>query len=287
MPRHVLLLAAATVLSLAGPVMASPPGLTPKGSYSSQYHAVPPLPEVYSSPMPSLPPPVGMSSGSEGSQGPSRMDNDDGGYDVSQPGFKAYVGADGSIDFGGDSVGKSAGINPLYGVLAVLQFGATDSVMRALGEDPYLAQKLALLNETFDERVAMRQLYDERVMHRALSHLPRYLDAVWDNRAWSAAERRRILFALWDEAAEEGNELLVAGGERARTIIESFIRRRMPEGSGDGFDAMELAELNRLRTSHQRFLPYRINHREPADPPPVQTHPVDPPLTVVSALRSL
>ena len=141
-------------------------------------------------------------------------------------------------------------------LLAWLSFDATDIVMRAAGEDPYLAEKLRIMDGTREERMAVRRQYDRVVMRRALDDLPTYLDAVWRQTAWSPAVRRRILFALWDEAAEEGNALLVAGGAEARATIEGFIARTIPPGTRHAFTDREVAELNRIRTSRHTFAPY-------------------------------
>jgi hypothetical protein len=99
-------------------------------------------------------------------------------------------------------------------------------------------------------------------MERALADLPAYLQAVWAYPGWSPSTRRRVLFALWDEAAEEGNDLIVEGGERARNTIARFIAAKLPPGSPDAFTDKELVALNRARTSRTRFQPY-----EPAESP--------------------
>jgi hypothetical protein len=67
-----------------------------------------------------------------------------------------------------------------------------------------------------------------------------------------------VLFALWDEAAEDGNEFLRAGGAEARRLIEEFIAYRLPPGSREGFRAHELVRLNRIRHSRQSFAPYAV-----------------------------
>lgn len=232
----VLLLAAAS-----GSARAQAPGQTPPiGMASSPYHAVPPLPEVFPSPRPTLPPPA--RAGETGGQIAVVYDNG---------GFSAVIGEDGSIGFVDQSLG--GGAMPL---LAWLSFDATDVVMRAAGEDPYLAEKLRIMDGTREERMAVRRRHDRVVMRRALDDLPAYLDAVWRQTAWTPALRRRILFALWDEAAEEGSAQLVAGGAEARATIEGFIARTIPPGSRHAFGRGELAELNRIRTSRRAFAPY-------------------------------
>jgi hypothetical protein len=241
----------ALLLLVAGApaALAQAPGA---GIAGSEYHAVAPLPEVFPSPRPMLPPPARA-----GESGQVAVVFDSGG-------FSAVIGEDGSIRFVDGSVG--GGAMPL---LAWLSFDATDLVMRAAGEDPYLAEKLHIMDATREERMVVRRRHDRVVMRRALDDLPAYLDAVWHQTAWSPAIRRRILFALWDETAEQGNQLLVAGGAEARATIERFIARTLPPGSRHAFSAGELAELNRIRTQRRAFTPYPEPRVEPPAAPPL------------------
>ena len=141
----------------------------------------------------------------------------------------------------------SVHLTPLYGVFT-LRFGSRDR---------YSLQIRRALEATFEERVAMRAQYREAAMQFALADLPNYLDRVWEHPSWSKRERKRILFALWDECAEGGSNDVVEGAVAARHIIEAFIRWKLPQHGATRFDADELAELNRIRTSNQRFAPYR------------------------------
>ncbi|HWM88965.1 MAG TPA: hypothetical protein VNO33_24105 [Kofleriaceae bacterium] len=246
---RVLLLASLSLVA-ASPAVAQPPGLTPPGGHLPQHHAVPPLPQVYPSPLPSLPPP------SRNAPVEPTI-----GFAIGTGRVTAIVGPDGSIDFGERRGGLWAGVDPVVGMLALIQFDTTDSAMRAAREDPYLPEKLRIMEETREERMAMRRAHDVVVMQRALDDLPRYLDAVWRQRRWSPQERRRILFALWDEAAEDGNALLREGGAHARRLIEEFIAYRIPPGSRYAFRASELTRFNRIRQSRRAFAPYRAPSR--------------------------
>ncbi|HEU5057659.1 MAG TPA: hypothetical protein VFU21_14090 [Kofleriaceae bacterium] len=256
MPSRVIAAAVLLFLAAPGAALAQAPGQTPPGgnpAAGSRYHAVPALPEVFPSPMPSLPPPA--RAGETGGQI---------GVVLNQGGFSAVLGEDGSIDFVDHHFGGGAMV-----LLAWLSFDATDEAMRAASEDPYLAQKLRIMDATREERMAVRRQHDAVVMRRALDDLPVYLEAVWQQTAWSPAIRRRILFALWDEAAEEGSEHLVAGGAEARATIEQFIARRIPPGHRHAFSRGELAELNRIRTSRHAFAPYPAPRVEPPAAPPL------------------
>jgi hypothetical protein len=229
----------AATLALSGSVAsAQPPGLVPSTGHLPTHHAVAPAPELFPSPMPTVPPP------SRNAPYEPTI-----GFAINSLGFTAVVSPDGSIDFGEGRAGFWAGADPVTGLVALVTFDVTS--------DPYVSQKLQVMESTREERWEMRRAHDVVVMQRALDDLPRYLDAVWMQRSWSAAARRQLLFALWDEAAEDGNELLRAGGAEARRIIEAFVADRLPPGTRYAFRAEELARLNRVRQSRQRFDPYR------------------------------
>ena len=234
-----------TSLLLGSSPAAAQPGLSPPGGSAPPQHAVPPIPYALPSPLPTIPPPS--------RNAPMEPTI---GFAIGTGNFTARVDPDGSIHFDDESGGFFAGVDPIVGLFALLSFDASDSAMRAAREDPYLAEKLRVMELTREERHEMRRLHDQVVMQRALDDLPRYLDAVWRQRRWSAPERRRVLFALWDEAAEDGNELLRAGGAEARRLIEEFIAYRIPPGSREGFRTHELVRLNRIRQSRQAFAPY-------------------------------
>ena len=268
MPSRTIVVAA-LLLAAPGAALAQAPGQTQPGENpiaGSRYHAVPALPEVYPSPMPSLPPP--SRAGETGGQI---------GVVLNQGGFSAVLGEDGSIDFVDHHFGGGAMV-----LLAFLTFDVTDGLMRGADQDPYLAQKLRIMDATRGERMAVREQHDRVVMRRALDDLPVYLEAVWQQTAWTPETRRRILFALWDEAAEEGNELLVAGGAEARATIERFIAGRIPPGHRHAFSRGELAELNRVRTSRHAFAPYEAPRARPPAGEPVAAAPL-----VAAALRAL
>lgn len=178
------------------------------------------------------------------------------GYRAGTGHVRAVVHADGSVEFDDERDGFWAGADPIIGLAALSQFDLTDRAMRAARQDPYRVEKMIIMDATRGERMEMRRLHDEIVMQRAIDDLPNYLAAVWSQRRWSPGLRRRILFALWDEAAEDGNEFLRAAGAEARFLIEEFIARRLPPGSRYAFGDGELAELNRRRQSRASFAPY-------------------------------
>jgi hypothetical protein len=240
------LLVALGILLGAATARAQAPG-------ESVYHATPPLPQVFPSPMPSLPPPVSKAPGESPSEAAPAVTP---GTTIRSPGFRMRTQADGSIQFADGSTSWGSIVDPVRGIAPILTFGGTDSMMRFLGEDPYRTEKVALMEETRPQRIEIRRAFNEDQMERALSDLPRYLAAVWSAEEWPVEIRRSILFALWDECAERGNPLVVDGGKRARAIISGFITRTLPEGSQGGFTERELERFNQLRTSQEVFAPY-------------------------------
>jgi hypothetical protein len=152
--------------------------------------------------------------------------------------FGVDVAADGTIAFHRNSSGD-----------------LTDMAMRSQGIDPYAAEKLAWLDKTRDDRVAIGKRHE----HEVLAHTPEYVERnvewAWQ-RGRDLATRKQDLFDLWDECAESGSDDLIAAGTAARTYLIGFIRARLPVGSPDAYTAAELAELNAHRHSTQTFAPY-------------------------------
>jgi hypothetical protein len=186
--------------------------------------------------------------------GPGVVGDGDGGYRDERTTFIARVGRDGSVRFDDKA---NVGVDGLSPLSLVGHFDLTDALMRAHGEDPYRYEKQRFMEATRDERAGMAVTDRSERLHDAVARMPRYLEKVWAHTAWSAAERRAALFALWDEVAEHGDDELVKTGVAVRAAIVGFIRRRLPAGSADAYPPAEVELLNRRRSSHERFEPYR------------------------------
>jgi hypothetical protein len=218
-------------------------------------HAAPPLSEIL--PEALSPPPSPVEKGNDAER-PKRdlVHNTDGTFTYEERTFTARVDGEGRVAFNDKpSIQAHVLISPLF-IAAYGTFDATDILMRWLGEDPYQYQKAKFLERTFEERARMRKRHTRRTMERALHELPDYLADVWRYEEWSIDLRKRVLFALWDECAEDGNPLMVRGGAEARAIIEGFVRAHLGPDSPHAFRADELVRLNALRTSQARFAPY-------------------------------
>jgi hypothetical protein len=86
--------------------------------------------------------------------------------------------------------------------------------------------------------------------------LPGRLEKVWALGSLSAAQRRRLIFTLWDECEERGDPEVLRAAEAARRLIVKFVRDKLPAGGPDAFTPAELEALNRARHSKMRFDPY-------------------------------
>jgi hypothetical protein len=134
-------------------------------------------------------------------------------------------------------------------------FDVTDAFMRSKGMDPYASKKLAFLDSTRDERVAMGAAHREQQLRRTTQLVQRNLDQVWQRVADPRA-RREALFEIWDEIVETGDEPTVEAGRAARKLVIGVIRARLPAGGPEAYTAAEIAALNRRRNSKMSFSPY-------------------------------
>jgi hypothetical protein len=135
-------------------------------------------------------------------------------------------------------------------------FDIGDAIMRSAGQDPYYHRKALFLERTREQRAAMS--VDERqvTLRDSLAKLPDHLAEIWAHSAWPAAQRRRVIFELWDECAEQGPDDIVSAGAAARITIVAFIRKHLPEDSAHAYPEAEIRALNKARGSRQRFAPY-------------------------------
>lgn len=239
------------LLFQAAPAWAQPSATVPGAPESYAGHAVPPLPFEMDTPMPSLPPPQEV--GAEEPLPPG------GGHLIQRPGYDALIADDGRLLFDSRFLRNGLGLDPLYGPSASATFDIGDSLINIFrpgnAQDPYLSDKLDLLHETFSQRVHLREKHSELMMDRALAGLPGYLEAIWEQEQWSLQTRRRILFALWDECAENGEFAIREGGAEARKSIEAFLRKHATADGTSAYSAEELSALNQIRSSKAEFAP--------------------------------
>ena len=175
---------------------------------------------------------------------------DDGGYDYIGQGFDAIITADGDVEF--DEHGFEMVEDPLTGlpIPGLFVFDVTDLMMRAQDMDPYQHERQWFLESTTDVRDSLAAAAATRYLRESLAALSRHLHAIWSDTATAAPERRRRIFALWNDCADD--EL----GRRARGLVEGFIHERLPRGSADAYTAQEIARYEAQRVGPVAFDPY-------------------------------
>jgi hypothetical protein len=166
-------------------------------------------------------------------------------YEFKGKAFHARIARDGRVSFDDKSIRDFKGLSG--------GFDITDMVMRAKGNDPYRAEKQAFMNQTEAMRKKMAQSALRERVAASLANLPAHLASIWHDTRQSAAERRRTLYETWKDGAESDNN--VDAGQNACEIVETFVRRYLPEGSPDAYSEEELAMLN--RGQKKKFQPYR------------------------------
>ena len=157
-----------------------------------------------------------------------------------------------SGDGDGDGIDRAAAIPIIMGT-----FDLTDAVMRWAGQDPYAHRKARFLDQTRAFRAGLAAAEHTRTLQVSLGGLRSFLRSVWRDQSQTRAERRRILFMLWDECIERGDSEAAVAGRRARATIIAFIRRQLPADSPHAYRPDELAKLNQDRSSRAKFAPYR------------------------------
>lgn len=145
-----------------------------------------------------------------------------GDYAVASAGFSARIARDGQVTIedepsfqitpsmprlsSEDLTDPSTGeVEPQVMVkMNVATFDLTDWAMRMSGMDPYSSAKLRLLDQTREVRAEMRARARTEDLRDAIALLPRLLDTVWHDPGLPVAERRALLFKIWDDCAEIG-----------------------------------------------------------------------------------
>ena len=176
---------------------------------------------------------------------------------VGEP-FTARITSDGRIHFE-DRAPVAARLLRWHGIpmpMIVGEFDLTDAAMAAFGEVLYPYRKLRAMDQTRDFRAAMAVRARGESLHSALNRFDDDLAKLWRNRSRSAKEKRALLFALWDECAEEGSDDVIKTATAIRSMIMRFIERKLPRSSKRSYSKAELRTLNTLRQSTLEFSPF-------------------------------
>jgi hypothetical protein len=187
------------------------------------------------------------------SLGPRMKADGDGGYKEDRARFSARVDRDGSVHFKDKA---NVHFDGFEGLGALVSFDLTEAVMRAMGDDPYVYEKMLIMERTREVRAGMKVAERQDRLYEATRRLPAFLDKIWRQSKWTAAEKRRLLFALWDEVDDTGAPEVVRASAAVQGIIVAFIRKRLPEGAPEAFTVEEIAAMNGARHTKNRFAPY-------------------------------
>jgi len=166
----------------------------------------------------------------------------DGSYVWTGHGTTARILPDGEVRFDHDAAGVDLATGSGH-------FDLGDLAAAAQGQNPYSAREEWFMRHTEALREQIDRQWREGVERRALARLRGRLSRTWDDPSQPAPARRRALFTMWDETADD--EL---GAEVRRRII-AFVRERLPRGSEDAFTDAELRALNRGRERDEAFAP--------------------------------
>lgn len=207
-------------------------------------------------------------------------------------GFTATIAADGSVTFrdkifpkpklvvmGRDlftgAKEKQAAERDVFADRAVNPFGPSTAAMFAgfsmgmpgladmLLKNRYAKQKQRFLRETEAMRTRMAYAWLKQALTTELDALVSRMLAIWRDPSLAMSERRRRIFAAWDECVEPTDtpgspqeQLRGEMAERARDRIERLVRLIAPPGSPQQFTPAELERWNAGRRSRRRFAPY-------------------------------
>jgi hypothetical protein len=145
-------------------------------------------------------------------------------------------------------------------------------MLRRRGEDPSGAAKADVLARTLPLRIQIAIAWHHNLLQTRVRDLRSELDRLWRDPELPQGRKKAVLFTRWDECedrfdvATEGLPEQAVGpidaarqetADRARVLIERFVRLRAPRGSRHAFSPSELERFNRDRVSKRRFDPYQ------------------------------
>jgi hypothetical protein len=176
----------------------------------------------------------------------------DGSYRYAGHAFSAHIDLNGQVHFDDRSPVQYNGGGDLPSSASVaVGFDLTDGAYRRHGQDPYAAERAWFMRETADMREELQTAARERERVTMARRMAGRVQRIWETEERSAEARRRRIFSLWDDCAEDD-----ADGDAARGAIVAWVRRQLPSGSEHAFTAAELSGWNARRQSTRAFAPY-------------------------------
>ncbi len=263
-----------------GPVVEVPPPI-PTGDPT----AAPKVPSPREFPPPATGPGGPASPDSFGALGLTRQKDGTAVYVDPSRRFTAALNPDGSVRFG-DRWGRDQHGRRMRGSGWALRQISTRGIGiggpaewllglqdRMGGPERHAAAKREFLERTAELRTQLAIAFTLELLDTRLRGLEQELFEVWGATATTPAARRELLFQRWDECDElyavgpTGDDITPEArsaidqaraetAERARRVIEAFVRRQLPRGGPAGYTRAELADMNKRRRSKQSFSPY-------------------------------
>ncbi|MCK6548673.1 hypothetical protein L6R52_22710, partial [Myxococcota bacterium] len=169
--------------------------------------------------------------------------------------FRAKIGRDGTVELEDrlpmPRVGTKDGLPSVE-----LPVDLNDTIMRLAGDDPYQYEKAKMMAATRPLREKLADAACREDLREAVLRIRPSLEQLWAEDAVSITEKRRRIFQLWDQCAEEGSDDVLLATEQIRAIIVDFVQQKLPRSSPVAFAPEELALLNEQRRSKRAFSPY-------------------------------
>lgn len=171
-----------------------------------------------------------------------------GGFRYDGKNFNAHIAADGTLTFDDRGpIGVQKG--------GTFSFDLTDLAMRGHKQDPYAPEKRRFVEFSQKLRDDLHGKGQQTGQDGALLALPGELDEIWTTTK-PAAVRRREIFEKWVDVADD-KDGAGSSGQKARRMIESYVRKHMPQGTALSYTAEELARFAESRDGLPTFEPYR------------------------------
>lgn len=172
-----------------------------------------------------------------------------------ESGVTAKVDGDGAVSFKDPGAVEDLRPSAAVGLGVAGKFDLNDQVARAMGDDPYAYAKRKYREATFEDRLCLAEKAAVRRKQEGLFHLKARLEQLLRAPALSSAQRREMLFEMWDECLDDTSDGPNLGAG-ARATIVAFIRRVFPPTGEQAYAVNELAAFNRRRSSRALFDPY-------------------------------
>jgi hypothetical protein len=154
-----------------------------------------------------------------------------------------------------ESIDRGSDNKPTHGGTVPLISGGFDVGDALMNSDPYAAAKRDFIAQTAQARDALHAQHQKRSLANTKHEVLARLQSVRVQPV-SAKAKRLLLFHIWDECLESGDDDQRAAADIARTTALEFARQYFAAGSTDAYSEQELVEMNAQRTSKAIFSPY-------------------------------